>query len=261
MVPHLQVVAVHAVQSKNEAWDPSLVPLTDKLSLDMTQSSYIVPRFGWHSALVDAVHQHLEALAGAASGTSNLVTHVVVLFLHALDLLLQVLHVAVFASKLFLEVRDLADTTNVLRRLAIGCLCVALKDLDLLLETKNIEDHDVGAIQDERQEKGETTEVHVALRVELACLDFHALDASKAGVSAALLVAHAAEFDLYTIDPVDAVNEKDEDEDESDLHAILQFRHDWTLRDEGEELTAPCEWQRNDESTEDDHLCHQEEEN
>lgn len=44
------------------------------------------------------------------------------------------------------------------------------------------------------------------------------------------------------------------------LHAILQFGNYRTLRDEGEELAAPCERQRDDESTEDEHLRHQQEE-
>lgn len=44
------------------------------------------------------------------------------------------------------------------------------------------------------------------------------------------------------------------------LHAILELGHYRALRDEGEELAAPCEWQRDDESAEDEHLCHQEEE-
>ena len=44
------------------------------------------------------------------------------------------------------------------------------------------------------------------------------------------------------------------------LHAILELGDYRALRDEREELAAPCEWQWDDESTEDEHLRHQEEE-
>jgi hypothetical protein len=37
--------------------------------------------------------------------------------------------------------------------------------------------------------------------------------------SAALVVAHAAELDLYAVHTVDAVNEQDKDEDKSDLNS------------------------------------------
>jgi hypothetical protein len=123
------------------------------------------------------VWSHLLALA------ADLVTHAVVLALHALDLLLQVLHVAILAGKLLLESANLTGTTNVLERLSALNLGVTLEGLDLLLQAENIEDHDVGAVQDEGEEQGKTAEVHVTLRVELAGLDLHALDTAKAGVS------------------------------------------------------------------------------
>ena len=44
------------------------------------------------------------------------------------------------------------------------------------------------------------------------------------------------------------------------LHAILELGYYGALRDEREELAAPGERQRDDESTEDEHLRHQEEE-
>jgi hypothetical protein len=108
----------------------------------------------------------------------DLVTHAVVLLLHVLDLLLQVLHVAVLGGELLLESANLAGTTDILRGLAALDVGVTPEGLDLLLETENIEDHDVGTVEDEGQEEGETAEVHVALRVELARLDFHTLDAT-----------------------------------------------------------------------------------
>lgn len=53
--------------------------------------------------------------------------------------------------------------------------------LDLLLETEGVEDQGVGAVEDEGKEQREATEVHVALRVEFAGLDFHALGAGGGG--------------------------------------------------------------------------------
>jgi hypothetical protein len=82
----------------------------------------------------------------------------------------------------------------------------------------------------------------------------------QCGSPSALLVAHARELNLHAVHAVDAVHEQDQDEDERDLHAILQFGHDGALRDEGEELAAPGERQRDDEGKEDEHLRHQEEE-
>jgi hypothetical protein len=114
---------------------------------------------------------------------ADLVAHAVVLGLHALDLLLQVLHVAVFAGELLLERTDLASTTHILEGLCTLYAGVALDGLDFLLEAENIENHDVGAVEDEGQEQGEAAEVHVALRVELAGLNLHAFDTTEAGVS------------------------------------------------------------------------------
>jgi hypothetical protein len=87
-------------------------------------------------------------------------------------------------------------------------------------------------------------------------------------------------LNLNTVDAVYAVNEEDKNEDKGNLiqmaqlavfhvpcpddfaylHSILQFRYYRALGDEREELTAPSEWQWDDESHEDDHLGHQQEE-
>lgn len=58
------------------------------------------------------VPMRLQTLTGARSCAGNLVAHVVVLLLHVLDLLLQVLHVAVFAGKFFLESTNFTSATN-----------------------------------------------------------------------------------------------------------------------------------------------------
>ena len=44
------------------------------------------------------------------------------------------------------------------------------------------------------------------------------------------------------------------------LQAILELGYQRVLGDEGEECAAPCEWQWDDKSHEDDHFGHQQEE-
>jgi hypothetical protein len=75
------------------------------------------------------------------------------------------------------------------------------------------------------------------LRVEFAGLDFHAFvtkDCGSAGLLdpgfgckmgmrhvPALVLVGLGELDLNSVDAIDAVNEKDQDEDKSYLHPIL----------------------------------------
>jgi hypothetical protein len=91
----------------------------------------------------------------------------------------------------------------------------------------------------------------------------------------ATLVIRARKLNLHAVHAVDTVNEQDQDEDERDLgilvvsladaalpylHAILQLCYYRALRDEAEELAAPCKRQRDDQGAEDEHLRHQKEE-
>ena len=118
----------------------------------------------------------------------DLVAHAVVLFLHLLNLLLEVLHVAVLGSELVLELANLAGAAlDILETLALlGGASLALVLLELLLKAEDIEDHNVGTVEDEGEEQGETAEVHVALGVELAGLNLHTLDTTKASLSVIL---------------------------------------------------------------------------
>ena len=114
----------------------------------------------------------------------NLVAHAVVLFLHVLNLLLQVLHITILGSELVLKLANLPSAAlNVLERRSLLSTSFALVGLELLLEAKDIEDHNVGTVEDERKEKGETTKVHVALGVKLAGLNLHSLNATEASLS------------------------------------------------------------------------------
>lgn len=84
------------------------------------------------------------------TGTSgHLVAHAVVLFLHTLNLLLQILHVAVLGCELVLELSNLASATNVLERGALLPFGLAFECFELLLEAESVKDHDIGAVQNE----------------------------------------------------------------------------------------------------------------
>lgn len=91
-------------------------------------------------------------------------------------LLLEGLDILVAELDLALEARDLAGVTGhgELLRL-LGVLVGTLELLELLLETEDLEDHDVGTVEDQGEEESETAEVHVALGVELASLDLETL--------------------------------------------------------------------------------------
>ena len=166
----------------------------------------------------------------------DLVAHAVVLLLHLLDLLLQVLHVTVLGSELVLELANLTGATDILERRAL-LACLSLVVLELLLEAEGVENHNVGAVEDEGEEQGKSAQVHVALRVELAGLDLHAFAAGNGAVKllvyccvifcrnrnipsgTALLLGHG-KLELHPVDAVDAVNKQDEDEDKCDLQSV-----------------------------------------
>jgi hypothetical protein len=65
---------------------------------------------------------------------------------------------------------------------------------------------------------------------------------------------------LHPINAIHAVDEQNQNEDESDLHSVLEFCYDGRLADEGEHLPPNCERQRNDEEHEERHLCYEEHE-
>jgi hypothetical protein len=54
-------------------------------------------------------------------------------------------------------------------------LRVALVFVDLLFQAENFKDHGVGTVENQGEEKSETTEIHVTLRVKLSGLNFHTL--------------------------------------------------------------------------------------
>lgn len=131
------------------------------------------------------VSNSLFILAGASGGLggSVLLGQLVVLLLEALRLLLEGGDIAVLLIELAAEGADLASLAGLgqlgaLLGVAVGALIL----LELLLKAKDIEDHHVRAVEDEREEQGEAAEVHVALRVELARLDFEALMAHDGAV-------------------------------------------------------------------------------
>jgi hypothetical protein len=108
-----------------------------------------------------------------------LVAQVPVFLLQPLALLLHGLQIAILALELLLQAADLADAAGLrqLRGVLPAGALVALVLLDLLLEAQELQDVDVRAVEDQAEEEREAAEVHVALGVELAGLDFHALGA------------------------------------------------------------------------------------
>lgn len=99
-----------------------------------------------------------------------------------LTLLLQGLEVLLLLGKLILEGGKLTRLASHGEFLALlGVLVGALVGLEAVLETHDLHDHDVGAVEDEGEEEGEAAEVHVALGVELAGLDFEAFVAHDGG--------------------------------------------------------------------------------
>lgn len=114
-----------------------------------------------------------------------MVAHVVVLPAQAFTLLLHCLQLTILLGQPILQLANLtrlAGLRELLRFLTLG-LWVALVALDLVFEPERVEDHDVGAVEDEGEEEGEAAEVHVALRVEFAGLDLHAFGAGDAGTT------------------------------------------------------------------------------
>lgn len=109
-------------------------------------------------------------------GTAVLLSKLVILAVERGGLLLEGLDVLVTELDLALEAGDLTGVTGhgELRGL-LGVLVGTLELLELLLETEDLENHDVGAVEDQGEEESETAEVHVALGVKLASLDLETL--------------------------------------------------------------------------------------
>ena len=184
----------------------------------------------------------LHALLRRPVADMELVAQPVILVTQPLALTLQRLDITVPLLQLLLESTNLAHLTRVRQlvlRLVVGGL-VATQTLDFLLEAQDVEDHHVGAVEDEGEEEGEAAEVHVALGVEFAGLDFHAFAAGYGAVKKSRLVGgkdravivdvdlrggssgvlRAGQLDLDAVDAVHAVDEEDEDEDEGDLEIV-----------------------------------------
>ena len=180
-----------------------------------------------------------SVLLGDAVVGADLVAESVVLVGKTLALLLHSLKLAVLLPQSLLELRNLAELASVAKaRLALLALGVTnSKALVLLLKTEDFEDHGVGAVEDEGKEQSEAAQVHVALGVELAGLDLHALAtgdgatllsvncqsilrrSSSIPSRTALLLGHG-KLDLHPVDAVDAVNKQDENEDKCDLRDV-----------------------------------------
>jgi len=202
---------------------------------------------------------HLPLLLWDGVLGGDLVTHAVILLGHIGHLLLQVLHIAVFGCELLLEFANLSRLASLLKTgTKLGTTRLSLQSLDFFLKAENIEDHDICSVENEGKEEGESAEVHVTLRVELASLNFHTLGTTENTRSLTVALGLSSELDLDAVDAIDRVDEKDENEYEGNLHTILQFRNQGALRYEGKQLATPCERDGHDEGHEHDHLHHKE---
>lgn len=196
-------------------------------------------------------------LTGAfALAARNLVTQVVVFPSKALSLFLQSVDITLLGLKLLLQTSNLTHVTSLCKTSGIlaARLLVAFEKLDTVFKAEGLKDHGVGAVEDKRQEESESTEVHVALRVELAGLDFRAVGTEGGTSHISTLFREGGHLQLYPVHPVDAVNEQDEDEDKCDPQTILQLRDYRAFRDEGEKLTPDSEGKGYDQAHEDAHL-------
>lgn len=125
----------------------------------------------------------LLVFLGSRIRLADAVAHVAILALETLGLLLEGVEVSILLSELVLQFSDFAGPARLGQALGLFAagLGVAFVALDFLLEAEGVRDHDVGAVQDEGEEEREAAEVHVALGVEFAGLDFHAAGAFEHG--------------------------------------------------------------------------------
>lgn len=65
---------------------------------------------------------------------------------------------------------------------------------------------------------------------------------------------------MYAIDTINAIEEKNQDEDECDLEAVLYLGYDWVFGEEGKHFPFDGKGHRDDEQHEERHLCYEEQE-
>lgn len=100
------------------------------------------------------------------------VAETVIFLLETIALLLEDLNVTLLLGKLLLEVSNLVELASLCQLVGLfttGRL-VTGETLDFIFKTESVEDHDVGSIEDKREEQGEAAKVHVTLSVEFAGL-------------------------------------------------------------------------------------------
>ena len=128
---------------------------------------------------------HLSILLRRRIGIllAELIPQIPILATESLTLFLQRLDIPLLLRQLVLQFANLARVAGLGE--FVGFLArgfgVAFVAFDFFFEAEGVEYHDVGAVQDEGEEEGEAAEVHVALGVEFAGLDFHAAGAFEHG--------------------------------------------------------------------------------
>lgn len=117
-------------------------------------------------------------------GSLVLVAELIVALVQLLALLLEVLQVLVLLGQLLAEASNLTGLARGAELLALLlAAAVAFVGSEAIFEAHDVEDQEEGSVEDEGQEQCEAAEVHVALRVEFADLDFEAFVAHDGGAA------------------------------------------------------------------------------
>jgi len=109
-----------------------------------------------------------------------------------------------------------------------------------------------GTSQDERKEEAETSQVHVALRIEFSRRKSR-LDSRITRV----VDFRQVDFRRRAQHPLDRVDEENADKDEGNLERISDFGYNSRPGKEGEEFPANTIWEGCHQETEYDHFCSQ----
>jgi len=173
--------------------------------------------------------------------------------MQALGLLSQRLEILLLALQLLAQLANLAGIASHGEFLTVLGTAArrALEAAHLVLEPHDVTDHDVRLVKDQREKEREAGEIHVALAVKLARLDFEAFMAEHGGaeedelvtggcmrrgnrchVRVVLGLCKRGELDLHAPHTVKTVHEQNPDKDKTYLHPILYLCNDWVLRDE-----------------------------
>lgn len=194
---------------------------------------------------------------GVAGGSVELVADSVVLSGQIGGLRLKSSNVLILLLQLSLEQSDLL--VGVVGGRQLGLDLGVGGTLELVDEVSGVDELNyqrVGSVQNERQEEGESAQVHVSLAVELSGLEL----GSFGGHQVALVFAGGS-IDRDSVHSVDGVDEEDQNEHKSELEAQPQLVQNLQLGQRQEKLPSNLLGKRGHQQQEGGHLRHQNGEN